>query len=69
MELVNEQRKIFSKEEFLSFFKKSFPYILLILGSLLPFWFWIIYTDFITGGDDVATHISLVYDLVYGFEH
>ena len=69
MELVNEQRKIFSKEGFLSFFKKSFPYILLILGSLLPFWFWIIYTDFITGGDDVATHISLVYDLVYGFEH
>lgn len=69
MELVNEQRKIFSKEEFLSFLKKSFPYILLILGSLLPFWFWIIYTDFITGGDDVATHISLVYDLVYGFEH
>lgn len=69
MELVNEQRKIFSKEGFLSFLKKSFPYILLILGSLLPFWFWIIYTDFITGGDDVATHISLVYDLVYGFEH
>ena len=69
MELVNEQRKIFSKESFLSFLKKSFPYILLILGSLLPFWFWIIYTDFITGGDDVATHISLVYDLVYGFEH
>lgn len=69
MELVNEQRKIFSKERFLSFLKKSFPYILLILGSLLPFWFWIIYTDFITGGDDVATHISLVYDLVYGFEH
>ena len=69
MELVNEQRKIFSTEGFLSFFKKSFPYILLILGSLLPFWFWIIYTDFITGGDDVATHISLVYDLVYGFEH
>ena len=69
MELVNEQRKIFSKEGFFSFFKKSFPYILLILGSLLPFWFWIIYTDFITGGDDVATHISLVYDLVYGFEH
>ena len=69
MELVNEQRKIFSKEGFLSFLKKSFPYILLILGSLLPFWFWIIYTNFITGGDDVATHISLVYDLVYGFEH
>lgn len=69
MELVNEQRKIFSKDGFLSFLKKSFPYILLILGSLLPFWFWIIYTDFITGGDDVATHISLVYDLVYGFEH
>ena len=69
MELDNEQRKIFSKEGFLSFLKKSFPYILLILGSLLPFWFWIIYTDFITGGDDVATHISLVYDLVYGFEH
>lgn len=69
MELVKEKAISFSKETFFDILKKSIPYLLLILGSLLPFWFWIIYPEFITGGDDVATHISLVYDLVYGFEH
>lgn len=49
-------------------FKIAFPYLFLLGISFLPIWFWFT-REQITSGDDVSVHLSLVYDILYGFEH
>ena len=55
------------KIDFLSLFKKGLPFVAVVVASLLA-----AYISFLPGmafGDDIAFHISMTNDLLYGFEH
>ncbi len=65
-EAVKGSRRIW---DVLSFhFRKAAPYLLILVASLIALYVWLFF-DFITGGDDVAAHLTLVGDLLYGFNH
>ncbi len=68
MESIQKLKSAFNKDNIYNLFKKITPYFVLLASSLLLFWIWLDFA-FITGGDDVATHLSLVTDLVYGFKN
>ena len=68
MDFAVKFKSIFKKDNISKFILWIIPYIVLLIATLLPFWFWIVY-PFMTGGDDYVTHLALVYDLVYGFKH
>lgn len=53
------------------YIQKAIPFLLIFAATLIPFWFWIDASgsDYITYGQDIGTHLNLVWDLVYGFEH
>ncbi len=52
----------------LPFLGRLFPYLILLLVSAFPLWFWFAYPG-ITSGDDAVIQIPLVYDILYGFQH
>ena len=56
-----------SKERVLNIFKAYFPYVVLVVAALLSCY--IYFLPGIAGGDDIAFHLSMVNDVVYGFRH
>ena len=56
-----------TKERVLNIFKKYFPYVVLVVATLISSW--IYFLPGIAGGDDIAFHLSMVNDVVYGIRH
>ena len=55
------------KEQLINFLKRSIPYLAVLVASLLS-----CYIYFLPGlavGDDIAFHLSMTNDVLYGFEH
>ncbi len=50
-------------------FETIFPYLLLLVGSIVSLYPWFARVGEITGGDDVTCHLPWIYDLLYGFRH
>ena len=55
------------KESLINFLKKSIPYVAVIIASLLSCY--IYFLPGLAAGDDLSFHLSMVNDLLYGFEH
>ena len=55
------------QEKALSLFKKYFPYLLIFVAALLSCF--IYFLPGLAGGDDIPFHISMVDDVLYGWEH
>ena len=53
--------------DWLSIFKKSLPFVLIVVASLLSCF--VYFLPGLASGDDLAFHISMTNDLLYGFEH
>ena len=56
-----------SKERLLNIFKKYFPYVVLVIAALLSCY--VYFLPGIAGGDDIAFHLSMVNDVVFGLKH
>lgn len=56
-----------TKERAFNIFKKYFPYVVLVIASLLSCY--IYFLPGLAGGDDVTFHLSMVNDVVYGIRH
>ena len=56
-----------SKERVLDIFKKYFPYVVLLIASLVSCY--VYFLPGIAGGDDIDFHISMVNDVLYGIRH
>ena len=56
-----------SKDRWLNIFKKSLPFVLIVAASLLSCF--VYFLPGLASGDDLAFHISMTNDLLYGFEH
>lgn len=46
--------------------KRIFPYLVILVASILPFWIWM-FGPGLPGGDDAKTHLAWIYDIYYGF--
>ena len=55
------------KESIINLFKKYFPYIVIIIASILSCFIYI--CNGLAAGDDIGFHLGMVNDLVYGFDH
>ena len=55
------------KETLINIFKKYFPYLVIFIAALLSCY--IYFFQGIYMGDDIRFHISMVNDVLYGFEH
>ena len=55
------------KELLISIFKKYFPYVIVVAAAILScfIYFW----NGLAGGDDIAFHLSMTNDVLYGFDH
>lgn len=62
------EKKKAKKPEWGNLLGTFLPYLVIAAATLAVFYVWI-GNSFITGGDDFQTHLGLVYDLAYGFEH
>ena len=72
MEKGNAIKTMFSKPwgpKLLFLLKVSFPYLLMLVASILPFIVWLKNPQYITSGDDITWHKVYVYDLVYGWRN
>lgn len=56
-----------TKERVLNIFKTYFPYVVLVVAALISCY--IYFLPGLAGGDDIAFHLSMVNDVVYGFKH
>ena len=56
-----------TKERILNVFKTYFPYLLLVIAALISCY--IYFLPGIAGGDDIAFHLSMVNDVIYGIKH
>ena len=56
-----------TKERLLNIFKKYFPYVVVTIAALLSCY--VYFLPGLAGGDDVAFHLSMVNDVVYGIRH
>ena len=54
-------------ERALNLFKNYFPYVVILLAAILSCF--IYFLPGIPGGDDLAFHLSMTNDVLYGFEH
>ena len=55
------------KERALNIFKAYFPYLVIVLAAILSCF--IYFLPGIARGDDIAFHLSMTNDVLYGFEH
>ena len=55
------------KESFINIFKKYFPYAVIVIASILSCFVYV--CNGLAGGDDIAFHLGMVNDLIYGFDH
>lgn len=55
------------KEKALNIFKTYFPYLVIVIAAALSCF--IYFLPGIPGGDDLAFHLSMTNDVIYGFEH
>ena len=55
------------KDRILGIFKQYFPYLVLVVASLISCY--IYFLPGIAGGDDIAFHLSMVNDVIYGIRH
>ena len=65
---AGREKKKAKKPEWGNLLGTFLPYLVIAAATLAVFYVWIS-NSFITGGDDFKTHLGLVYDLAYGFEH
>ena len=56
-----------TKERVLNIFKQYFPYLVLIVASCISCY--VYFLSGIAGGDDIAFHLSMVNDVVFGIRH
>ena len=56
-----------TKERFLNIFKQYFPYLVLVVASLISCY--VYFFTGIAGGDDIDFHLSMVNDVIYGIKH
>ena len=56
-----------TKDRILGIFKQYFPYLVLVVASLISCY--IYFLPGIAGGDDIAFHLSMVNDVIYGIKH
>ena len=55
------------KDSIINLFKKYFPYVVIIIASILSCFVYI--CNGLAAGDDIGFHLSMVNDLIYGFDH
>ena len=55
------------KERALNIFKTYFPYVVILLAAILSCFTY--FLPGIAGGDDLAFHLSMTNDVLYGFDH
>ena len=55
------------KETLITLFKKYFPYLVIFAAALLSCY--VYFFENIASGDDIVFHLSMVNDVLYGFEH
>ncbi len=68
MEAVGEIEKSSALDRARALLRKAFPYICILIASVVALYVWLFY-EYIVGGDDVAVHRAMVGDILYGFEN
>lgn len=55
------------KDSIINLFKKYFPYVVIIIASILSCFVYV--CNGLAAGDDIGFHLGMVNDLIYGFDH